>query len=117
MSPVRRSVGAIPTVEVAIVGITPAARANIGVVFLPWIADAVRPGVIADDGQAAHRATFDGKQQAVVAGSSTAIDSIHKAVISADLYVFQTEPAALIGIGRGRARIVCHAVERAWTAG
>src|SRR5947199_6428307 len=99
MPAIRRSCRAVAAVKAPVVRIAPASFANIGIVFLVGIGDAMGPGVVPGYGHTTRRAALGGQDQTVVARRTAAVDSIHKTVIFSGLRIFQAQPPALIGIG------------------
>ena len=116
MPAISRPCGAIAAVKAPVVRITPASFTNIGIVFLVRIADAMGPGVVPGYRHATRSAALSGQDQTVIAGRTPAVDSVHETIIFSGLRILETEPAALIRIGRRRAWVVRHTGQRAWTA-
>src|SRR6266851_4729763 len=100
-------VGAIAAVEVAIVGIRPTVIAicSNDKILSAGIADAMRPGVVRDDGDTSNT-MFGGKDQTVITGRSSGVDPRHQTIILSRLRVLENQTAALLLIGGRRARCV-----------
>src|SRR5438132_6927484 len=101
MPPVCRHRPAIAAVEAAVVRISPTvigARAELHSPAGSSVGDAVRPGVISAERDAARGPTLDGKQQAVVAGRSSALQVTHESVTFSP-HILEAEPPALVLIG------------------
>src|SRR5262245_5469949 len=101
MPPVGRRGHAITAVAMTVVGIRPAVikTCTDDQGFSTRIRNAMGPGVVRAEGDAARCAALNGKHQAVVAGGSTGVDFRHEPVILSDRRILQVETASLILVG------------------
>src|SRR5262245_58963688 len=101
MPPVCRQRPTIAAVEPAVVRIDPTVvrvRAELHSSAGSGVGDAVRPGVVSADRDAARGPALDGEQQAVVVGRSPTVQVIHESVTLVP-HTFEAEPPALVLIG------------------
>jgi hypothetical protein len=110
MPPIRSRDGAIaaaigPAVWIGVAG----SGTGWAELFL-GVGDAMGPGVVPAHCDATYGAALNGKQQPVIAASTTGVDFGHAAVVLSDCLILQHQPAALVRIAGRRARVVRHPV-------
>src|SRR5262245_355320 len=94
------AVAAIGTSNVRIVPTSIRAPTRPAQFIASRITDAMRPGVIPADSDAAGSASLYGYKHPVIAGRTTAVYSDNVAVVLAGVGILQNKPPALFGVGR-----------------